>query len=43
MFNPTPSTPKGHFRNYPLTGHIVDMAQTTRMTQSGPSAPTGLP
>ena len=35
MFNPTPSTPKGHFRNYPLTGHIVDMAQTTRLTHSG--------
>jgi hypothetical protein len=29
---PTPSTPKGFFWNYPLTGHVVDMAQTTRMT-----------
>ena len=32
MFNLTPSTQKGHFRNYPVTGHIVDMARTTRMT-----------
>jgi hypothetical protein len=23
-----------HFRNYPLTGHIADMAQTTRMTDA---------
>jgi hypothetical protein len=30
-----PSIGNGHFRNYPLTGHIADMAQTTRMTQLG--------
>ena len=24
-----------HFRNYPLTGHNADIAEATRLTQSG--------
>jgi hypothetical protein len=34
MVNATPSTANLHFRKVPLTGHIADMPQTTRMTQS---------
>ncbi len=35
MASAMPSTGNRHFRNYPLTGHIADIAQTTRMTPSG--------
>ncbi len=29
------STASQHFRNYPLTGHNADIAEATRLTQSG--------
>ena len=32
MASAMPSTGNRHFRNYPLTGHIADMAESTRMT-----------
>jgi hypothetical protein len=35
MASAMPSTGNRYFRNYPLTGHIADMAQTTRMTRLG--------
>jgi hypothetical protein len=35
MAGTMPSTGNLHFRNYPLTGHIADMAQTTRLTHCG--------
>src|SRR6266851_2842838 len=35
MASAMPSTGNRHFRNYPLTGHIADIARTTRMTLSG--------
>jgi hypothetical protein len=32
---PAPSTPNRHFRDYPLTGHIANMTESTRLTLSG--------
>jgi hypothetical protein len=31
MASAMPSTGNRHFRNYPLTGHIADMAEPARM------------
>ena len=30
---PMPSTPKRYFRDYPLIGHIADVAKPTKLTQ----------
>jgi hypothetical protein len=35
MASAMPSTGTRHFRNYPLTGHIADMAEPARMTRNG--------